>query len=167
MTQPSERFGPQSALVERFFSRLEAMRFEELKEVVDCWRSVVGEEWHRAEDALAQAISRAGRHDEQWRIQEQVFELFRNGPWFKASYPGSLISATEASAQYLVSTALFALLVADELRPSEVAVLYAPFAGVIPPEALGLGEGAFAKLESTGDVERKRRPVHRIRDGSS
>ena len=46
--------------------------------------------------------------------------------------------ATEAAAQYLASSAAFALLLIDALAPAHVATLYAPFAALIPLATLGI-----------------------------
>lgn len=132
--------GPDSALIERFLERLQELEFEQLTRVVASWREALrrSDNWYAAEDAVGDAIARLHRHDDQWRLQGRVYDHLRRTTWYHDAHPASSVSGTEAAAQYLASTAAFALLVADRLTRAQLATLYAPFVSVIPPASIGL-----------------------------
>ena len=129
--------GPTERLVERFLGRLCGLDLAQWSEVVRAWRDTLRrtDAWASAEDAVGDAIARTGRHEEQWRLQDRLYELFRTTPWH--THPGANASAgTEAAAQYLASSAAFALLLGDAIGSEALRTLYAPFASVIPLPAL-------------------------------
>jgi hypothetical protein len=136
------RLGPNATIVERFLNRLAALEFEQISTVVLTWRERLRrtDGWYAAEDAVGDAIAKTRRHDGQWYLQGQIYEMFRNSSWYTQAKPASAVAGTEAAAQYLASTAAFALLVSDVLSPTELGVLYAPYGAVIPIGELGLPE---------------------------
>jgi hypothetical protein len=145
-------YGPNSALVEQFLFRLASLTLAQLGTVVATWRERLrlSDAWYAAEDAVGDAIAATRRHDEQWRLQSRLYELFRRAPWFTERQPSASVSGTEAAAQYVASTAAFALMVVDELDPESFATLYAPFGEMIPVSDLGLG-GARLRSAPPGD----------------
>ena len=136
MTQP---YGPNSRLIEEFLTRLQNLPFRDLGRAVQTWRAKVGEEWHHAEDAVGDAIAATDRHEERQRLLERIYHIFRGSTWFSSREPDSLVPGSDASAQYVTSAALFALLVCDALRDGDFATMYAPFAAVIPLPELSTG----------------------------
>jgi hypothetical protein len=135
----SAELGPTERLVERFLERACALDLAQWADVVRAWRDTLRltDAWAAAEDAVGDAITRTGRHDEQWRLQDRVHELFRASPWHTNARASSA-PGTEAAAQYLASTAAFALLVGDAIGGEALRTLYAPFSGVIPLAELAL-----------------------------
>jgi len=148
MTNGIRRYGPNTALVERYLDRLQALEFDHLTQVVTAWRDALRrtDAWYAAEDAVGDAIAALRRHDEQWRLQGRLYEIFRRSKWFRDGHPASEVSGTEAASQYLASTAAFALLVADRLTRAQLATLYTPFNTAIPLASLGL-EGVAPGFE--------------------
>ena len=144
----SRLLGPNGYLIERFLERLAQLQMSQFAEAVRTWRETLHhtDAWYGAEDAVGDAITLTGRHAEQWRLQDRLYQLFRGSGWFTERRPSLAVPATEAAAQYLASTAAFALLVADEIAPREFATLYAPFAQVISLAELGLGATPAAVL---------------------
>ena len=151
-------FGPNSELVERFLGRLATLDLSQLGEVITTWRAHLRrtDEWYGAEDALGEAIARTRRYDEQRRLQDQLYELFRRSSWYTSLEPGTLVPACEAAAQYLASVAAFAVLVADAISPRHFAILYTPFAETITLHDLGLREGAPATRNERGTATSER-----------
>ena len=124
-------YGPNSDAVERFLAGLRALSFPDLGRAVGAWRSKIDDAWHDAEDAVSRAIADTERHDERQRALEALYEVFRDAPWFSRREPGSRVPGSDASAQYVATAAMLALLVRDRLEPSQVGVLLAPFEGLI------------------------------------
>lgn len=133
-------YGPNTALIERFLERFQELGIEQITRVVATWREALrrSDNWYAAEDAVGDAIARLRRHDEQWRLQGRVYDHFRRSSWFREGSPATTASGLEAAAQYLASTAAFALLVADRLTRAQLSTLYGPFAPVIPPASIAL-----------------------------
>ena len=129
-------------MVERFLARLSGLSLADYGEAVRTWRDELRrtDRWYAAEDAVGDAIARTGRHDEQWRLHDRVHRLFRESEWHtRPAAPGES-QGTEAAAQYLASTAAFALLLADAIPRDELRTLYTPFATAIPfAELVGPG----------------------------
>lgn len=146
--------GPNGGLVERFLERLCELDLAQWADVVRAWRDTLRrtDAWTSAEDAVGDAIARTGRHDEQWVLQDRLHERFKRTPWFTNRQSPSA-AGTEAAAQYLASSAAFALLVADALSREELRTLYAPFAGVVPlPELLLPGENGRGRGGPVGNL---------------
>jgi hypothetical protein len=130
--------GPVSAA--KFLGRLAQLDLDALGQAIHAWRDVVvdsGENWFAAEASVARAIRDGGRHDEQETLLRHITDLFRRARWFTPSAPGARIRATEASGQYVTTTAMLALLVADQILAPEFELLYRPFANLIPVRELG------------------------------
>jgi hypothetical protein len=134
----SEEYGPNSLLVDRFFDRLELLLPTDVARVVETWRTSFseGSNWSGAEDAVNTAIARTQRRAAQWRLQERLFDLFRGTAWLKSWQTAPSGPAAEAAGQYLAAIAILALVVADEIALRDFAVLYEPFADVIPLDDL-------------------------------
>jgi hypothetical protein len=130
---PYLRFGPNTPAIGAFLRALAALSFADLGRAVARWRAIAGgDAWHRAEDAVARAIADTRRHDEQRRVLEPLYSVFRRATWFSACEPGTLIPGSDASAQYVATIAVFTLLVRDRLDPEAFQLLYEPFAEVVP-----------------------------------
>jgi hypothetical protein len=144
-TTSDGRFGPNTPLVTAFLSCLGRLPFAELGRAVAGWRALVtrpGTAWHRAEDCVAEALAESGRYAEQRHALEALYDVFRRASWFNERAPGTSIPGSDASAQYVTTAALFALLVRDVLDPSDFDAMYAPFADVVPVDALAAPEVA-------------------------
>jgi hypothetical protein len=147
----ADEAGPTGRMVEQFLARLCELDLAQWADVVRAWRDTLRrtDVWAAAEDAVGDAIARTGRHDAQWQLQERLYELFRASPWHTIPRANAT-PGTEAAAQYLASSAAFALLMGDAIGSEALRTLYAPFAGVIPLAALalprthGLGPGGSA-----------------------
>ena len=141
------QFGPNSELVEQFLARLAQLDHPQMNAVVAIWRDGLRrtDGWYGAEDDVGDALTATHRHDEEWRLQERLYELFRRATWRIERTALATAPDTDAAAQYLATTAAFALMVADVLSTESLTTLYAPFAGSIPLGALGLGSLAQRK----------------------
>jgi hypothetical protein len=135
----------------KFVGRLAQLDPEAVYASVQAWRETMREDvgaWFAAEEAVARAVVASGRHDEQRPLLMYVAEAFAYGVWYGAGYGGRArltlgesapelrVRATEASGQYLATVAMLALLVRDHLEPAEFALLYRPFAALIPADDL-------------------------------
>ena len=132
--QDRARLGAMAAA--KFLGRIAQLEIEELGVAVRTCHRAAGTAWFAAEDAVAQAITAAGRHAEQEVLLEQIAQLFRTVPWFTPAQPGARIHASEPSGQYVATIAMLALLVRDRIGPADFELLYAPFATLIPPVEL-------------------------------
>jgi hypothetical protein len=146
------RFGPTTAIIERFYEGLGALTPE-------MWRQA-GERW------IALEPPQYGRAD---RIATGLIEgLERNGAWVSArvelehilddrrqtlrrTRPDQLLAA--GLGFNAAQCAIVALLVYDQLPPDVLEVLYCPFAQVLPFAGL-LGE--VPGVTPIGDVARRR-----------
>jgi hypothetical protein len=147
----SEKYGPQTQQITAFFSRLRALPFQDLGRVVATWRALVTEgDWHEAEDRLSVAITQTRRFPEREHVLEQLYQHFRRSPWFTERQPDSRIPGSDASAQYVTTIALFALLVCDRLSAHDFDVLYSPFVEFIPP----------SELDNHGREQQSAEPAH-------
>jgi hypothetical protein len=118
-----------------FIGRLAQVDLETLGQAIQTWRGAVanhGTAWYAAEGAVAVAMERTGRHDQQRALLRHIGELFLSRSWFTAAAPGARIYAAEPAAQYVATLAMLALLVRDSMRSNEFALLYSPFARIIP-----------------------------------
>lgn len=127
-------FGPNSAAIDRFLTRLARMDVADFAGVVRVWRDALhhADDWYAAEDAVGDAIARTRRDAEMWRLQDALYGTFRGGAWYERPLPHGRRAPIEAAAQYLATTAAVTLMVAEALPPQHVATLYAPFAVTIP-----------------------------------
>jgi hypothetical protein len=143
------QYGPNSELVERFLARLARLSHTEISAAVAAWRDGLRctNAWYTAEDEVGDALTATRRHDEEWRLQEHLYELFRRASWrLERPVSPTTTETSDAAAQYLASTAAFALMVADALSVQGLTTLYAPFAEVVPLGELGLDMLARRKL---------------------
>jgi hypothetical protein len=136
-----QEYGPNSAQIHRFFSRLETLSMRDLGTAVAVWREKSLDGWHAADDAVSNAIASSRREAERDAITARLYEVFRWAPWYKASQPESLVPGSEASAQYVASVALFALLVRDLIGQRVFQTLYRPFASLIGLDELDAAAG--------------------------
>lgn len=120
----------------KFLGRLAGLDMADLVEAIEVWRGAVGERWFDAEAAVTRAIDESGRYAEQEILLGHMAELFRRQPWFKRPQPGTPVQASEPGAQYVATLVMLAVLAGDRLRPSDLELLYAPFAGTIPADEL-------------------------------
>ena len=135
------QYGPNSELVERFLARLARLSHADISAAVAAWRDGLRctNAWYTAEDEVGDALTATRRHDEEWRLQEHLYELFRRATWrLERPVSPSSTESSDAASQYLAGTAAFALMVADALSVQGLTTLYAPFAEVIPLGELGL-----------------------------
>jgi hypothetical protein len=130
----SHRFGASDASLERFLTQLAELRSADHGAVVRAWAAGqrLDDAWAAAEDAVGDAVARAGRTNDLWRLQELIYGIFhraRRDAWRTAD---RLTQRTDAAAQYLATAAAGALLVADVIDPRHVATLYSPYRIAIP-----------------------------------
>ena len=128
----ADGYGPNTRQVRAFLRRLEDLDFEDLGSAIRIWREELSDGWHEADRAVAAAIRDAERHREQERVLEALYDVFRRAPWFTAEQPGPRVAAADATAQYIATSALLALLVCDRVAPGHLETLYRPFATLIP-----------------------------------
>jgi len=134
-------YGPSGRFVERFLDRLAQFRLEDFEAVVRRWRVTLrdSDAWYAAEDAVGDAVARTRRDGVMWTVQDRIYEVFRGSTWYEQRPPGTPVAPSEMAAQYLATTAVVALLVADVLPGAALGVLYAPFRDAIPLAELALG----------------------------
>ena len=156
MTQSAH--GPNAQVVGAFLRRLEALEFDELGVAIRIWREELSDGWHEADQAVATAIRDTNRHHQQEMVLEALYDVFRRAPWFSAEQPGARIAASDATAQYVATTALMALLVRDRLAPEHLEVLYRPFSSLIPLAELDGQSAAASRAAPTHDSARDDRP---------
>jgi hypothetical protein len=125
------RYGPGTVLVERLFSRLRMLPGADLDRAVERWRSLVGPTWFAAERALGHALAASRRRAERYRALQRLHELVWRRRWLDDLPPGG-DRASEAGAQYVVTTAVLALIVRDHLADDRFTLLYAPLAELVP-----------------------------------
>jgi hypothetical protein len=152
------QYGPNSELVDQFLARLARLDHPQMTAVVAIWRDGLRRTdlWYGAEDDVGDALTATRRHDEEWRLQERLYELFRRATWRVERTAFATAPDTEAAAQYLATTAAFALMVSDVLSAESLGTLYAPFADSIPLSALGLGSLAQRKARRGADATDER-----------
>ena len=139
LSEPQRRHVAVAAAA-KFLGRLSRLAIGDLREPIERWRRAVvtsTEQWFAAESALAHAVARSRRHQEQERLLEQLVETLRGAGWFRHTAAVERIGASEASIQYTSTLAMLALLVRDHLGPAEFSTLYGPFAPLIPLDELG------------------------------
>ncbi len=123
-----------------FVGRLARLDLAAVRGAVEAWRHALREDadaWFAAEEAVAAAVAASGRRDEQKPLLLHVAEAFAYAVWYRGGEveaPETRVRSTEASGQYLATLAALALLVRDRLGAREFAVLYGPFASLIPAD---------------------------------
>ena len=132
------------AAATEFVARVAKLDFDDVRGFIRGWHRVVGtdaEAWFAAEAAIAAAVLRSGRQGEQRQLLVRVADVFTHAVWYRLARAGltpeSRIGATEASGQYAATLAMLALLTRDQLSERDFALVYAPFAALIPVEELG------------------------------
>lgn len=120
----------------KFLGRLAQLGLDDLGATVRRWHGLVGTRWFDAEAALTQAMHETDRYAQQESWLGELAAIFQRRPWFSRSMPGIDIGASDASSQYVATIAMLALLVRDQMSAADFALLYEPFAAVIPIEAL-------------------------------
>lgn len=137
---PGPRGVPAAA---KFVGRVSQLDAAAVRAAVEGWREVMraeSEAWFAAERAAAHAVLDAGRTAEQQVMLGHLSDAVLRTVWYRAGVgqtPEARVGATEASGQYIASVAMLALLVRDHLSAGEFALLYRPFAGVVPVDELG------------------------------
>ena len=126
-------YGPNSRLIERFLDRLAHMQLADFGDVVRRWRAALaaGPAWYAAEDAVGDAIAQTRRDDAMWVLQDHIYAVFRDTPWYASAASGPTPAPPEVASQYLATSAAVALLVADVLAAEHLNALYAPFAAAL------------------------------------
>lgn len=136
MQRPPARVYHVALGVRKFLGRLAQLDVDRIDMAVQQWRQLVTPRWFAAEEALAHAMQTSGRFEEEEMWLQQMALLFRRQPWFTRASPGASIGASEASAQYVATTAMLALLTRDHLPIEDFDLLYSPFATLIPLDEL-------------------------------
>lgn len=121
----------------KFVGRFAQLDITSLGASIHAWQHSADEQWFEAEAQVAKAIGDTRRYSEQEILLSNIAEVFRRASWFRGAEPGASIGASDASAQYVGTLAMLALLVRDRLRPEQLELLYRPFAHSIPISELG------------------------------
>jgi hypothetical protein len=127
----------------KFVGRVSQLDAAAVRAAVHAWREAMRAEsdaWFAAERAVADAVVTAGRTAEQEVLLGHLADAVLRSVWYRCGIgqtPEARVGATEASGQYIGSIAMLALLVRDHLGAAEFALLYRPFARVIPIDELG------------------------------
>src|SRR4051812_19381724 len=124
----------------RFVGRVAQLDHEAVRDAVAAWRQNMRsayDTWFAAEDAVAQAIVRSGRHTEQRPLLIHMADAFSQRVWtgrprVESGPAERVVHATEASGQYLATLAMLAILVRDHLDAGTFEQVYQPFAALIP-----------------------------------
>jgi len=135
MNTPAAPYGPSTAAIRRFLQRLAALTPAEWAEAAHAYAALAPTPRFRAADrALGAAIDRAGRTAERDAALGPLLQLVRVAP--TSDTPPDAEVALDPVAEPALA-ALLALLARDLLPPETVAILYAPFAALVPLDALG------------------------------
>ncbi len=133
----AQPYGPNTALVQYFLERLEAMPPQAIFQAVWNWRKTVPASpspWFEAEDALSHAFLAADRARHRKRAFDELSAVFRRVKWTaELPYePEILIPAGAPAAHYIAATAVAALVARGQLPASDFRTLYDPFAELVP-----------------------------------
>ncbi|MGD0861447.1 MAG: hypothetical protein ABSA21_01630 [Candidatus Limnocylindrales bacterium] len=133
-TEEEGEFGPNTALVLEFLTRLAALTAAETSGLIAAWRRQPKEELRIAHRNLQALADEDPRWREQLRLaQEEVF-AWMSGRSEKRDYsfgaPQSLARVREPAGP-AVADAVAALAMADMLEPGDAVILYAPWAEVV------------------------------------
>ncbi|MGZ8379312.1 MAG: hypothetical protein ACXW05_00845 [Gemmatirosa sp.] len=133
---PTAPYGPQTLAIRRFLQRLAALRPADWTAATTAFDALQGDRRFLAADrALSDAVSRTQRETERDAALGPLAQLLRTPEAAPSAAPGEeppLAPVAEAAL-----AAILALLVRDVLPASAFATLYAPFATLIPVDALG------------------------------
>ena len=129
-------YGPQTPAIRRFLQRFAALPSAEWDAAADAYASGLETAAYVAADRdLARAVERAGRTAERDAVLGPLAQLVRvdraDAGLAELDAPVDMHPAAEAAL-----AALLALVVRDVLSPRAFAVLYGPFAGIIPTSTL-------------------------------
>jgi hypothetical protein len=139
-----QAYGPRAAA--KFVGRVSQLDAEAVRVAVEMWRQVMRSEsdaWFAAERAAAHAVLASSRSPEQKVLVGTLAECVLSRVWYRGGSgnppktPERRVGATEASGQYVATVAMLAILVRDHLAATDFALLYRPFATVIPLDGLG------------------------------
>jgi hypothetical protein len=128
----------------KFVERVLHLDAEAARAAIQAWHLAMRSEsgaWFAAEQAAAHAVLATGRSAEQETLLDNIADFVRR-VWYAGAIgqppqtPERRVGATEASAQYVATVAMLALLVRDHLPATQFAVLYRPFATLIPADDL-------------------------------
>ena len=135
-----------SSVARKFVGQLAQLDLDAVRAAVASWHQTMRAEpqaWFAAEAALGQAVVTSGRRGAQEPLLMEVAQAFARAVWYgpearraQALAPELRTGASEATGQYLATLAMLALLVRDHLEAATFALLYRPFAAIIPPAAL-------------------------------
>jgi len=135
----------------KFVGRVSQLDLETMRAAVLAWRELMAtatEAWFAAERAAARAVQEAQRTAQQRTLLAQMADGVLHGVWYREARterdrrserdrrPELQVGATEASAQYVATVAMLALLVRDRISAGDFALLYEPFDAEVPLEAL-------------------------------
>lgn len=125
-------YGPETAVVRRFLARFAGLSASDRATVVASYTAQTdAANWHRADTALASALSGADREAARDAVAGPLLQLVRVGEPDDDDPLASLDPVAEPAL-----AALLALLVADVLDAAHTAILYAPFESLIPRASL-------------------------------
>ncbi len=136
-------YGPNTPAVRRFLQRFAALRPSEWERAARRYEEQQGTAALDAADrALAQAVERAGRTAERDAVVGPLVQVVRDAPLAPpAGAPGDEGLALLPPVAEAALAALLALVVRDVLPERAFDALYAPFAELIPVDALGPAAG--------------------------
>jgi hypothetical protein len=132
----------------KFVGRVSQLDAEAIRAAIQAWHDVMRAEtdaWFSAERAAGHAILVSGRTAEQEILLDRLAECVLRGVWYRDAHgqrpatPEDRVGATEASGQYVATVAMLAVLVRDHLAAAQFALLYRPFATLIPLQELERG----------------------------
>jgi hypothetical protein len=135
--------GPPAAA--KFVGRVSRLDLAGVRALAEAWQQLMrigSDAWFAAERSVARAVWTSGRLADQDVMLEQMGECFRTAVWYRRPSGVPLgpaearVGTTEATAQYVATTAMLALLVRDHVDSAEFAILYRPFATLIPDAEL-------------------------------
>jgi hypothetical protein len=128
----------------KFVGRASQLSVGDIRAAVQSWHGTMrarSDPWFAAERAAAHAVLVSGRTTDQEVLLGHIADGFRR-LWYRGARgeppttPESRIDATEASGQYVSTVAMIAVLVRDRIGAAEFALLYEPFASLIPVDEL-------------------------------
>ena len=146
-----------------FVRALARLEISDLEAVGRAWRSAVGDDppgWFGAEGSVAHAVIVTQREAEQAIVIQAVTEMVCGCGWWRLDRPAGAdgYAMTGASVQYAATLSAIALLVRDFVPADYVALLYCPFAALIPVADLLVGvpdrdEGALPVGDGSGEPQ--------------
>jgi hypothetical protein len=151
LPEPGGRpYGPNTPAVRRFLQRFAALRPAEWEQAARRYEAQQHTAPLAAADrALGQAVERAGRTAERDAVVGPLVQLVRDAPLAPNAVEAEGLSLLPQVAEAALA-ALLALVVRDLLPARAFDALYAPFAELIPPDALGAPPGDPAADPAAG-----------------